>query len=170
MVVVALLGACGSTPTPSGALHSETASGPFVLTLDLPKSTWAAGEQITGQASLVLTQGDAVDLGGSSGGVIAFSYSEIGGLERHMDGGFTADCRVHRLNANAPFTTGLQRAGGYSPGEPNADFYREFITAPYVALPAGTWDITALTIFSEGAGCSGTHYDLKTTVRIAVTP
>jgi hypothetical protein len=159
-----LVVACASTP------HSETAAGPYLLTLDLPKQIWAAGEQITGEARLVLTQGDAVDLGGSGSGVIAFSYAEIGGLERRMGGAFTADCTRHRLTADTPFTAGLQKAGGYSPGEPNADFYRAFLAAPYVALPEGRWDVTAVTIFAEGPGCSGTRYEFATTVRVTITP
>ncbi|MEP7379907.1 MAG: hypothetical protein ABI725_10150 [Chloroflexota bacterium] len=136
----------------------------------MPKATWAAGEQINGEARLILTQGDAVDLGGSGGGLIAFSYAEVGGLDRHMDGIVTADCRPRRLTANAPFTSGLQGGGSYNPGEPNEDFYRAFMTAPYVALPEGTWDIAAVTMFSEGAYCSGTNFSFGTTVRVTITP
>jgi hypothetical protein len=161
--------ACGAFPQPTGALHSETASGPFLLTLDLQKGTWAAGEQITGQASLVLTQGDAVDLGGSGGGVIAFSYAEIGG-RRRLDPIWTADCAPHLLTAQKPFTEPLAKSGGFSNDDPDAEFYRAFLTAPTVALPAGIWQIGAVASFVEGAGCAGTHYDFTTTVRIAVTP
>ena len=61
LIAATLLAGCGAqssspttTPTPApttAAAHAETRSGHFLFTFDLPKTTWAAGEPITGQAT-----------------------------------------------------------------------------------------------------------------------
>jgi hypothetical protein len=172
LLSVLALVACSSAPNPSGVLHSETASGPFLLSVELPKSTWSAGEQIVGQATLQLTQGDARELTASGSGVIAFSYSEVSG-RRHMDADWTADCGPHPISVSSPIGTMLKKSGGTGPDDPDYDFYMSFLRGPYVALPEGTWDITAVAHFVDGAVCfggSGRSYQMQTSVRVTITP
>ncbi len=54
--------------------------------------------------------------------------------------------------------------------DPNAAFYRSFMTAAFVALPEGIWDVSAWTSFIEGTQCQGEAFSFRTTVRVTITP
>ncbi len=101
--------------------------------------------------------------------MIAFSYTEIGG-RRHMDADWTADCGAHHVSANLPLKTELRKSGGTGPEDPDFDFYMSFLRAPYVALPEGTWEITAVAHFIDGRPCQGQSVRMQTAVRVLVTP
>jgi hypothetical protein len=174
MALCLLVAACGSapvSPTASSVPGAQAAQlqAPYLLTLDLPRDTWKAGEPITGTATLSLVQGAGMDLGGSGGGLIFFDYTEVNGA-RHVGGAMTADCRPYRLESGTPVSAALSHSGGFSADQPDADFYRAFLTAPDVRLPAGDWKISAFAEFVEGQGCSGASRSIKTTVAVHVTP
>ena len=160
----------GPTPAPSvpGA-HTADLQAPYLLTLELPTATWKADQPITGLATLVLVQGNGVDLGGSGGGLLFFEYASVDGAH-HVEGAMTADCRAYRLEPGAPMTAPLSRSGGFYPEQPDFEFNRAFLTAPDVRLPAGDWKISAVADFVEGQGCSGASRTIRATVTIHVTP
>jgi len=183
MTVLALiLSACGgpgptpvvtpaSTPSPSAtdaAAQVTDTSGPFRLTFVLPRISRTSNEAITGEATLALTDGTATTIYGSGTGLLAFGFQEVGGA-RTMGPAWTLDCRSHPLAADQPMVSAITKSGGYSEEQPDAAFYRSFFWDPAVRLPAGTWDITAVAEFAEGAGCAGAHHALSATVRVHVT-
>lgn len=153
----------------SGTCPSSTATdGRFRLELVLPHLDWKANDAISGTAILLLDGGDATTIYGSGGGVIAFSFDEVGG-NRHAGYATTADCGPHPLDAATPISTPLSRSGGVAGNEPDADFLRAFLADPEIHLPAGSWDITAIAVFSETEGCAGGTHTMRTSLRISVT-
>jgi hypothetical protein len=171
--VAVVLAACGSPPAPSPAASpapspaAET-DGLFHLQLALPRLDWRSGDAITGTAALSFTGPLPTTVYGSGGGVIGFVYAEVGG-SRRVDWASTADCAPHPLGPAAPIATDLSKSSVFTGDEPDADFLRAFLAGPDVRLPAGTWDISAVTQFRDGDACSGSSHAMKATVRITVT-
>jgi hypothetical protein len=155
-----------STPPPQPVTATE-ADGRLRLILELPKDTWAAGEPITGSATLSLEPGPDVLLSGS-GGPIGFSYAEVNGT-RNVEPAFTADCAPHPLSAAAPIVRSLSKSGAWDAEEPDGEFYQAFFAGPDVRLPAGDWDIRVVLALTEGGDCAGRSLDLEPVVRIHVT-
>ena len=175
-LLVSLLAAACAAPPPV-ATESPTAptlaiatvvDGRYRVTLELPKDTWAAGEPITGKATLSLAPGPDALLSGS-GGAIGFTFTEVNGT-RQMGAGFTADCARHPLSAASPMVKPLTRSGGWSEDMPDAAFYRDFFTAPTIRLPAGDWDIGVELALLEGGNCRGRDLTMDPVVRIQVMP
>ena len=171
MALASLLAACGGpTPTPTSSptpAKTVVKDGPFQLTFELPGSTWKAGDAITGQATLVLTQGDTAALSGSNS-ILGFEFAEVGG-DRHTQVVWTAACGQYTLLASKPMTSDIVKTGAYQGDAPPGDFNREFLTDPLVRLPVGRWDITAIALFSESLDCSGPSHEMNATVRVTVT-
>jgi hypothetical protein len=157
-----------SDPPSGGEPQASDTSGPFQLTFVLPRTTWSSEEAITGKAVLSLTEGRATAISGPGRGLLAFAFREVGGTHE-MGPGWTMDCASHPLAAGQPIESGITKSGGFTDEQPDAGFYRSFFWDPLVHLPAGTWDITATTEFSEGAGCSGARHALSATIRVLVT-
>lgn len=172
LVIVAGCGSATDTAPPASSplapVRAQDQQGPFRLVFELPSGTWRAGDPIDGIASLEVI-GGGVDLGGSGGGLLGFSFAEVGG-SRRIDPIWTADCAPYRLEPGKPVTSGITKSGAFIPGDPNADFYRAFIADPLVHLPAGDWTISATTTFVEGVGCSGQSRTMTATVPVHVTP
>lgn len=146
-----------------------TTEGPFRLELVLPHLDWKPGDPITGTAILGFDGPASTTVWGSGGGPIAFSYAEVGGI-RAVDPIWSADCAPHLLDPPTPISAGLSKSGAVSGDEPDADFVRSFLFGgPGVRLPAGSWDISAIANFHDGADCSGAAYTVMATVRISVT-
>jgi hypothetical protein len=158
-----------ATPAPPASPRIEVLDEPFLLTFQLPKSTWQAGEAIDGTASLKLATGDVSDLGGSGSGLLGFEFREVGG-SRLVSPIWTADCRPYKLERGQPLTSPLKRSGGYANEDPNADFIRAFLADTVTRLPAGRWKITAFASFVEGAGCTGASREIRATIPVVITP
>ncbi len=174
LLVLALAACDSSTPTspPAPSSSPVTATdtqGRFRLTFQMPRDTWATSESLTGQAQLALTQGASAALSGSGSGPLGFAFAEVGGT-RQMGPGWTADCAQHSLSADAPISSGFRKSGGWSDDQPDAAFYRGFFNDPLVHLPPGTWDISAIASFIDGAGCRGADIELQATIRVTITP
>jgi hypothetical protein len=152
----------------SGTCPSGSATdGPFRLELVLPHLDWKPTNAITGLAILSFDGSAPTTIYGSGGGVIAFSYAEVGG-SRQVEPVWTADCGPHALDPATPINADLAKSGAVSGSEPDAGWLRSFLADPQVRLPSGTWDVTAIAMFVDGAGCSGTPHTMKATVRITV--
>jgi len=169
-VLVAACDAAPAPPSPPGGARAEAISGPFGLAFELPKLTWASNEPIAGQATLAIAGGGVgvVTIGASGGGPLMFSIAEVDGTRR-MDAASQADCVGHQLAPGAPIRSGITKSGGWDGADPHADFYRAFFADPLLHLPAGTWDITAIASFTEGADCAGPSHAMSAPIRIVVT-
>ena len=151
------------------AARAEASRGRYRLVFELPKSTWSAGEPITGTATLSLIGGGQADIGASGSGITGFHYQERGG--RHdVEPVLTADCTSYRVSGEAPIVEPLGKSGGFTGEDPDAAFLRSFLAGPNVLLPAGDWQVTAIADFIDGRRCQGEHYLLEAPVVIHVVP
>jgi hypothetical protein len=161
-----------STPAsqPStGARQVSDIQGAFQLIFELPTTTYRAGEPIEGRATLAAIGGAPVAFGSSGGGPFVFNFTELTG-RRDVGGAMTADCAPYLLEPGSPMTSAITKSGGFSSDDPDAPFYRAFLTDPTVTLPAGDWRITASAVLVEGVGCSGASRDLAASIVVHVVP
>ena len=173
---LAVVVACGGPDAPShaaldvpiGPANASDRDAGFQLSLSMPGLTFPASEPITGEAVLTTLDGSGADIAGSGGGVIGFSFSEIGGT-RSMGVAMTSDCSPHTIPAGGGLRTSLRPSGGWSEDDPNAAFYRAFAQGSDVRLPAGAWRITAHAVFA-GAGCTQPEHTLEASTVVVVTP
>jgi hypothetical protein len=169
LVVVAGCASAPAAPLPPVPSPAAETDGLFHLQLTLPRLDWQAGDAITGTATLSFTGPVPTTVYGSGGGVIGFTYVEVGGT-RSVEPVWTDDCGPHPLGPVAPITVPLSKSGAVPDSGPDAEFLRSFLlTDPgVVRLPAGTWDISAVTQFLDGDACSGASHSMKATARIRV--
>jgi len=162
---------CGPAPRPSPseaeAVVAFDEQGQFRLELELPKTTFAAGEPITGVARLQFAGPGGIEVAGSGGGLIGFSLIDVDG-PRDVGGAQDASCTAYGLDPQSSLTTGLTKSGGFDPNNPAYDFAEAFLKDPVYRLPAGTWEIQAWSTFL-GKGCELPETKLSTSVRIVVT-
>ena len=142
--------------------------GEYTLELVLPHLDWRASDPISGDAILSLRADQPTTIYGSGGGVIAFSYRQVGGT-RDVEPVITADCGPHPLDPATPINEPLYRAGAVNDSDPNAAWLRSFLEAPETHLPPGTWDIVAHAWFSEAPGCTAADHAMESTLRITVS-
>ena len=164
--------ACDSARTTSSTEVAERVvavdeQGQFRLELELPKATYAAGEPIEGIARLRFAGPGGVEIAGSGGGLIGFSLVDVDG-PRDVGGGQDGSCAAYGLDPDTPFTTGLQKSGGFDPDDPADDFVEAFLADPVYRLPAGTWEIQAWSNFL-GQGCTLPETRLSASARIVVS-
>ena len=158
-----------SAPSSTSSQHAEDHQGSFQLVFELPRGTWKAGDAIDGVATLALVSGSGVDLGGAGNGLFGFDFAEVDG-SRHVEPAWDTVCAPYRLEPGKPMTSAIKKSGGFSADQPDADFYRSFLTDPVVHLPAGDWSISAIASFVEGKGCSGQSHTMRATIVVHVTP
>jgi hypothetical protein len=159
---VPLAGWCsGSCPTASST------DGPFRLELVMPHLDWKSTDAMTGMAILSYDGSAPITIHGAGASVIGFSYAEVGG-RRKVDPVRTADCAPHPLDPATPINVDLSKSGAISNDDPNVDFLRDFLSGSDVRLPVGTWDVTALAIFTGGDGCAGVEHSMAATLRVTV--
>ena len=159
---VPLSGWCSGT-CPS----ASTTDGPFRLELVLPRLDWKKDEPMSGMAILSFDGSAPTTIYGAGASVVTFAYAEVGGT-RKVDPVWTADRAWHALDPATPINADLSKSGAMPDAGPDADFLRAFLTGPDVRLPAGTWDITALAIFTEGGERVGGEHSMNATVRVTV--
>ncbi len=152
----------------SGACPTEsTEDGPFSFELVMPRLTWHATDPISGTAILGFDGEAPTTIYGAGAGIIGFSYIEVSG-DREVDWTTAAGCVAHPLDPATPISVDLSKPP-VSPGSgPDADWVRTFLADPEIRLPAGTWDITAATAFSEAPDCSEGTHAIQVTQRITV--
>lgn len=180
-ILALLLAACSAAPSPSsaplsveppssaGEPRAQVTEGGFTLTLAAEPSRVAAGEVIRVAATIAHDRQAAVHVFGSGSGIVYFSVTRIedgltSGAPVHTD-----DCAEHVLPAGESTPIPFSKSGGYSPGDPNADFLEIYFAEPELTLPAGTWRIDAESYGWLGEGCSGETLDLATSVEVTVT-
>jgi hypothetical protein len=172
-----VVGACDGSSAPSPATASpdgpaqrvSDVQGAFQLTFELPRTTFRAGEPIDGLATLGVIGDGAIAFGSSGGGPFVFDFAEIEG-GRHVGGVMDGACAAYRLEPGRPMTSEITKSGAFSAEDPEAAFYRTFLSDPVVSLPAGDWRITAAAALVEGKGCSGASRNLAAPITVRVTP
>jgi hypothetical protein len=169
-VLALVLVSCGppQTPEPTEAesVVSFDEQGPFRLELELPKATYAAGEPIEGLARLRFAGPGSAEIAGSGSALIVTALADANGTV--LTGAATADCAPYTIDPATPFTTGLEKSGGFLPDDPSDDFIEAFLKDPVFRLPAGNWAIQASSEFA-GHGCTPPMIKLSVTVPIVVT-
>lgn len=146
---------------------SSSTDGDYRLELSVPHLAWKVGDPISGWADLGLT-GSLPTTAWGAGQLIAFAYSEVGGT-REFGPMSLLDCGPFPLDPATPLGVALNKQGSVTASGADADFQRSFMAGSDIHLPVGTWDITAIADFNEGADCAGTRHTIKTSLRITVT-
>lgn len=149
-------------------LVSETVTeGGFTLAATADPASAVAGAPIDVNAVLTHDRAGPLIVFGSGSGIVFFSVTRE---EDGLSSGpalMTGDCSRHELAAETvvPFFP----SGGYSRGDPNAEFMEAYQQAPELTLPAGTWRIDVATSGSLGEGCTGPRLDLQVSLTVVVT-
>jgi hypothetical protein len=165
----------GSSSSPPVSLEpiasDTTTSGPYRLSFETDRVTYAEDDVIDAVASLIATDGHDHEVCGAIGGLFGYSFVEVGGT-RHMDAVRDYGAAPYTIPADAPLTSHLHKSGGYTPDDPNAGFYQQWLDDPALRLPQGTWDIKAwVQLFDGDCNDIGPNdvRDLWTTIRVVVT-
>ena len=170
LLLVLGLAACSSAPTPTAGVAQPVVAfdeeGPFRLELELPKTTYAAGEPIDATARLRFAGPGSIEIAGSGSALIVTALVDSDGTV--LTGAATSDCAPYTIEPASPFTTGLVKSGGFRPDDPSDDFIEAFLEDPVFRLPTGSWGIQASSEFA-GKGCTPPTVELSVTVPITVT-
>lgn len=147
---------------------TEITGGEFSLTLSAQATQYSTDDPIDIQAQL-LYEGDqpTIDLSGTFSLVNGFGIEQLDG-DLDMGPGWDLPCVQHQLQAGEPLTVQFQKSAGWSRGDPNADFYRDWLADPLLHLPAGTWLVAAYSDFLAGGGCSGERVQMQSSIVVTV--
>ena len=164
------------SPTPTIApadvpIGDDTQEGPIQLTLTSPHRQYGAGEPIEVIARLGYwgDRPSVTTYGSSSFGPVAFWLRQLEGDVLLGPGG-TADCLEQvMLRQNEPIELPFSKSGlGLS--DADGEFWQAWRSDPVLRLPAGTWEISAMTEFSFAMDCSVAGPTLRPSITIVVTP
>ena len=166
LAAAGLIVAACAAPVPSTPPVTATAmSGEFRLDLTIDRTTWRAGDLVTGSAALTNTSRALVEAYGS--GLVSFGFKEVGGT-REFGNVIPASCGPHELTPGQPLVVKLSANGASS--SDGSDAWVAAANAPGgVRLPAGTWDVSADASFTE-PDCFGPPIDFAATARVTVLP
>lgn len=176
------LAACATSPAPTpigpsvapGLSTPELASG-TVTEGDITLAATAepvvvrAGQPIQVEAVLTHDQPEPLVVSGSGSGIVFFSVTRV---EDGLTSGppvMTSDCGRHELPAGEPLVVPFFKSGGYSPGDPNAEFMETYNATPDLTLPAGTWQIDVMAHGTLGEGCDGQQLRHALSLVVTVT-
>lgn len=158
--VTLVLAACAQPPTPSAVSPStpELAAGQvtkagITLAATASPAHAAVGEHITVVAELSHDEPTPLVVWGSGTGIVFFSVTR---QEDGLSSGppvSQGDCARYELPPGEPTVVPFAKSGGWSPGDPNADFLRTYFSEPELILPPGTWRIDITTSGTLGDGC-----------------
>jgi len=169
LALVAVVAGCGG-PSPSATAEASTASLPspartqasddhYLLSFELPKTTWHTNEAITGTATLTLVQPTTMTVWGSGTGLVGFVFDQVGD-DKKLDWVRTADCAPRDLAASSPIVIGLYKTWPIA-----ADATPD----PQIHLPVGDWKISAVADFTEEL-CGGIYHNLEASLVIQIVP
>ena len=146
---------------------ASSTEGDYRLEFSVPHLGWKTGDAISGQADLELVGSLPTTVSGA-GELIIYSFSEVGGTREYGPLSLL-DCGPIPLDPATPLGVALYKQGAVTASGGDADFQRAFMADPQVHLPAGTWDITAIADFNEGADCTGVRHTITTSLRVTVS-
>jgi hypothetical protein len=137
------------------------------LSLVPDKTEYAVGEPIDIEAVLAYDgEMRTRTLVGSGSGLVIFSVGQLNG-DLSMGGLMTADCQQYEITSGEPLTLPYAKGVAFSEGDPNADFYMDWVEDPVFTLPAGSWRIWAGAEFALGE-CGGRMVRLEASTVITV--
>jgi hypothetical protein len=152
------------TAAPSaGPGHAETRHGDFVVTFDMPQTTWRTDETITGEAQLRFAGTGTAIITAGGGGPFGFELSEVGG-NRRVAPDWIVDCVTYEVPVDSPITSNLGKSGSG-----DTAFAKEFMADKLYRLPPGDWTITAIAWFGE-SHCDGLPVKVRAAISVHVTP
>jgi hypothetical protein len=146
----------------------DTALDQFALSLSAAATQYSPDDPIGIQAQLVYDGPEpTIDLSGVFSLVNGFGMEQLDG-DLAMGPGWNEPCLNHQLRAGEPLIVPYEKSAGWSQGDPNANFYRDWSADPLLHLPAGTWLVTAYSDFSVGIGCAGERVQMQAAIVITV--
>lgn len=157
--------AASGDPAAGETVKATATCGQFQLELSFPRSTWRTAEAVDGRATFRYLGSGTGHWSGSSGGPVGFEYRQLDG-KIDIGPAWSLDLVVHEIAASNPLVTSLTKSGGYTAEDPLASFYAAFLAEREVHLPAGLWEISAV----SDHGCTESSPALQATVRIRVVP
>lgn len=166
LVLCALVTACGPSALTVEPVVVARTEGNYRLTFTVPKAAWHVSETIVGEATIGIIDGDEAVISGAEN-VFGFELARVGGpVFRPV---WPASCKAHVIRSDRPLSFSIEKSGTIDPLDPNAQFYREFLTDPEIRLPAGEWRITAIAQMHEGAECEGASRLVRLPIDVKVT-
>ena len=175
------LAACATSPVPTPIgpsvapgpstpeLSGTVTEGDITLAASAEPVVVRAGQLIRVEAVLTHDQPEPLVVSGSGSGIVFFSVTR---LEDGLTSGpplMTSDCGRHELPPGEPLVVPFFKSGGYSPGDPNAEFMETYQATPDLTLPAGTWQIDVTAHGTLGEGCDGQQLGHALTLEVTVT-
>jgi hypothetical protein len=160
-----IVAACAAPVPSTPPVAASAASGVFRLDLTIDRTTWRAGELVTGSATLENTGRALMEAYGAD--LLTFEFKEASGT-REFGNVIPASCGPHELAPGDPLAVKLSANGAASSDAGDA-WIRSANDAVGVRLPAGTWDVIALAAFTEG-DCFGASLNIAATARVTVLP
>ena len=170
------LSACRAGPSPSEVPPSapeltagQVTEGDITLAVTAEPVMVRAGQPIRVEAVLTHDQPEPLVVSGSGSGIVFFSVTR---LEDGLTSGppvMTSDCGRHELPAGKPLVVPFFKSGGYSPGDPNAEFMEIYNATPDLTLPVGTWQIDVTAHGTLGEGCAGQQLGHAVSLVVTVT-
>ena len=141
------------------------------MTLEVAHEAWKLGEAVDGHVEFATAgQLEAVISGAGSehqAGFIKFRFEQVGGVS--VEPTWPLDCESYTIRPDEPLISPMRKSGTYDRNEPGWEFYYNFLKDPLLRLPSGTWRISALAWFYDGAGCEAASHRLTATVEIEVS-
>lgn len=175
-VVALVVFACGqpnqsARTDPSAAAETPTVvqvvDGPFMLTLTADRSA-RAGTPIGMIATLAYVGHQRVVFMPGSGPV-RFSLKQLDGPIQVGPGG-PLSCSSRPFEPGETYSTAFIKSGSFSPGDPNAEFYRRFFAEEELILPEGEWEIAAVAAVSFKDCDVLTDDSMRAVVRLTIRP
>ena len=128
-----------------------------------------AGQPISVEAVLTHDNPEPLVISGSGTGIVSFGVTRLEDGLTSGGAAMTSDCARHLLPAGEPLVVPFSKSGGYSAGDPNAEFMEIYFSDPELTLPAGTWRIDVTTHGTLGEGCTGPQLGLELSVMVTVS-
>ena len=160
-----LLGACSAALPSTPPVSDSATTGVYRLDLTIDRTTWRAGDLITGTSVLTNTGSSQTAVYSSGMGLVWFEFKEVGGT-RDLGNVMSASCSGYDLKAGSPVTTRVYANGAASNGGADA-WIGSANDHDGARLPAGTWDVIVHAGFTEGE-CGGARVPMRASARVTV--
>lgn len=168
--IALLVAACVPTGlpfSPASPVADEADDGSFRLKIRADSARYRQDQPIHVTATLVfLGPGDRIVAYASGSGLVGFSLEQLDG-PLDMSGVSTSDCAPHELRRGQEIEFPFKKSGAYSPDDPNAGFWRTYLSDPQLRLPRGRWRIEATASLYIGE-CGGPEHQLRGAVTVQV--
>ena len=172
VAVLVAVAACEATQIELPAIgkaHQAAQDDAFALTIDSPRTTWAAGEPIQVAATLTyIGAAPAADVRGSGSGVVGFRIEQLDG-PFDLGGAWTADCAQHQMTRGIATPVPFVKSGGWSGEDPMAAKFQAFFTDPELKLDPGTYTVSADLLAYIDDCVAGAEHKLTTSLTLTVT-